>query len=348
MSRTGRTSASRATDRSGTAGAGEGDGVAPERLAGLRRWNLGLAVLHAAQAVVVLVLAGSFAITVTSTFPVGPPGAPAVAPARLFEVRIGWAVAAFLALAAADHLLTATWFRGVYERDLGSGINRFRWVEYSISSTLMVILIGFYSGMTGINVVITVAGANIAMILFGWLQERMNPPQRATTTMLPFWFGTLVGLAPWVSIGVNVIGAATVPGFVYGIVPRRPSSSSASGSTSGCSTAGSAAGRTTPTARRPTWCSASSPSPCSPGRSSPAPSPPEEPVNRLDRDGDHLTVRPPTSPQGDRRRAHPTAGIAGVKPEALRGQSSSSGRVVPTRRHPCTRCTLTVGTRTIL
>jgi hypothetical protein len=218
MSRTGRTPASRAADRSGTAGAGQGDGVAPERLAGLRRWNLGLAVLHAAQAVVVLVLAGSFAITVTSSFPVGPPGAPAVAPARLFEVRIGWAVAAFLALAAADHLLTATWFRGVYERDLGSGINRFRWVEYSISSTLMVILIGFYSGMTGINVVITVAGANIAMIFFGWLQERANPPRRATTTMLPFWFGTIVGLAPWVSIAVNVIGAATVPGFVYGIV----------------------------------------------------------------------------------------------------------------------------------
>ena len=221
MSRTGRTPASSAAGRSGTAGPGKDDGahgVAPERLAGLRRWNLGLAVLHAAQAVVVLVLAGSFAITVTSSFPAGPPGAPAVVPARLFDVRIGWAVAAFLALAAADHLLTATWFRGVYERDLGSGINRFRWVEYSISSTLMVILIGFYSGMTGVNVVITVAGANVAMILFGWLQERMNPPLRATTTMLPFWCGTLAGVAPWASIAVNVIGAATVPGFVYGIV----------------------------------------------------------------------------------------------------------------------------------
>ena len=36
--------------------------------------------------------------------------------------------------------------------------------------------------------------------------------------MLPFWFGTLVGLAPWVSIAVNIIGSTTVPGFVYGIV----------------------------------------------------------------------------------------------------------------------------------
>jgi hypothetical protein len=46
----------------------------------------------------------------------------------------------------------------------------------------------------------------------------MNPPARDRTTMLPFWFGTLVGLAPWVAIAVNVVGAEMVPGFVYGIV----------------------------------------------------------------------------------------------------------------------------------
>jgi len=221
VTRPGRTSAPTPSDPADLVGRGSQDpvgGIAPPRLANLRRWNLGLAVLHAVQAVVVLVLAGSFAITVTSSFPNGPPGAPATTPARLFDVRIGWAVAAFLALAAMDHLVTATWLRGVYERDLHRGINRFRWVEYSVSSTLMVILIGFYSGMTGVNVVITVAGANVAMILFGWLQERMNPPLRTSTTMLPFWFGTLVGVAPWVSIAVNVLGADTVPGFVYGIV----------------------------------------------------------------------------------------------------------------------------------
>ncbi len=44
----------------------------------------------------------------------------------------------------------------------------------------------------------------IAMILFGWLQEKMNPPGRTTTTMMPFWFGTLVGLAPWLAMSVNI------------------------------------------------------------------------------------------------------------------------------------------------
>ncbi|HWC70158.1 MAG TPA: heliorhodopsin HeR [Actinomycetota bacterium] len=193
-------------------------GVTDARLRNLRRWNLGLTVLHVVQALAVLLLADDFAIAVTSSFPDGPPGAPIPAPETLFEVRIGWAVAAFLGLAALDHLLTATVGRPTYERDLRRGINRFRWVEYAFSATLMIVLINFYSGTTSIDAVIAIAGANVAMILFGWIEERMNPPGRTSTTMLPFWFGTIVGLAPWVVVAVNVIGSATVPGFVYGIV----------------------------------------------------------------------------------------------------------------------------------
>jgi hypothetical protein len=193
-------------------------GVTTERLRGLRIWNLGLTLLHLAQAVLIVVLAGDFAISVTSSFPQGPPGTPPAAPAALFEVPIGWATALFLLLAALDHLVTATVARDRYESDLRRGINRFRWVEYSFSATLMVILISMYSGITGVVALIAIAGANVAMILFGWVQELMNPPGRAETTMLPFWFGTIAGLAPWVAIAVNVIGADTVPGFVYGIV----------------------------------------------------------------------------------------------------------------------------------
>jgi Heliorhodopsin len=192
--------------------------VRPEQFTDLRRWNLGLTLLHAAQAVLILMLASGFAITVTSTFPQGPPGTRLPTPEGLFDVPIGPAIAVFLLLAAFDHLATATFARRTYENDLGRGINRFRWVEYSFSATLMVLLIASYSGITDITAIVAIAGANVAMILFGWLQERMNPPGRATTTMIPFWFGTIAGLAPWVAIWVNVLGAPQIPGFVYGIV----------------------------------------------------------------------------------------------------------------------------------
>lgn len=191
--------------------------LSSQRRSNLRVWNLGLALLHAAQAAAMVAVGGSFAIAVTSTFPTGPPGSDAPSPETLFDVRIAWAVALFLALAALDHLFIGTVGRSLYERDLDRGINRVRWVEYSFSATLMIILIALYSGITGITALIAIAGANVGMILFGWVQELMNPPDRDRTTMVPFWFGTLVGLAPWIALGVNIGGADTVPGFVYGI-----------------------------------------------------------------------------------------------------------------------------------
>ncbi len=192
-------------------------GVDRRTLDRLRTWNLGLTVLHAAQAALVLWLAGDFAISVTQSLPTGPPGTPVADPEPLFDVRIGWAVAGFLALAALDHLVTATVARSRYERGLASGINRFRWVEYSVSATLMVVLIGFYAGVTGISAVLGIVGANVSMILFGWVQEAVNPPGRTRTTMLPFWFGCVAGATPWVIIGANLLGAEEVPGFVIGI-----------------------------------------------------------------------------------------------------------------------------------
>ena len=192
-------------------------GVDERSLRSLRGWNLVLALLHVGQTLAVLVLASDFAVTVTRTLPTGPPGTPPGSPEALFDVPIGAAVAVFLALAALDHLLTATAFRRTYDDDLRAGINRFRWLEYSFSATLMVVLIALYTGIDGISALIGIAGANVAMILFGWLQESANPPGRSTVTMKPFWFGCIAGAAPWVAIAYNLVAAEQVPGFVVGI-----------------------------------------------------------------------------------------------------------------------------------
>ncbi len=66
-------------------------GVDDESLRSLRVWNLGLALLHAIQAVAVLVLATDFAITVTTMLPTGPPGSSPAAPEALLDLRVAWA-----------------------------------------------------------------------------------------------------------------------------------------------------------------------------------------------------------------------------------------------------------------
>ncbi|WP_110180796.1 heliorhodopsin HeR [Nocardioides solisilvae] len=208
MTASGTTSATTATTATG---------VDEGSLRSLRRWNLALTVLHLAQAAAVLWLATDFAVPVTQSLPAGPPGTPTGSPEALFDLPVGAAVATFLALAALDHLLTATLARRTYEADLRAGINRFRWVEYSFSATLMVVLIALYTGIDGISALIGIIGANVSMILFGWLQESANPPGRERLTRKPFWFGCVAGAAPWVAIAWNVVAADEVPGFVIGI-----------------------------------------------------------------------------------------------------------------------------------
>ena len=201
-------------DRTASDGAARHDLTAP-RLRRLRIWNVALAVLHAAQAVAVLVVASDFAIDLTTAYPAGPPGTAVPQAEPAFTVSIGPAIAAFLALAALDHLLTGVVLRGTYERSLTRGVNPFRWLEYSLSSTIMVILVAMYAGITQVSAIITIIGANVAMILFGWVQERTNPPGRRPADLAPFWFGCVAGAAPWIAITVNLVGSDDVPTFVY-------------------------------------------------------------------------------------------------------------------------------------
>lgn len=195
------------------------EGVTPEALDNLMWWNRGLGALHFIQAVLLYAFGYGFTITITRSFPDGPPGS-AVPPAkRLFDMDIGGMVGSFLLFAAVDHALVGTVARKWYESDLANGICRARWLEYSWSASLMMVLIASYSGITSFVALINIAAANSAMILFGWLMEASNPPGRETTTWLPFAFGCLAGIFPWIAVWFQVFGASDeIPGFVYGII----------------------------------------------------------------------------------------------------------------------------------
>ena len=188
------------------------------RAASLRRWNIGLGFVHAAQAIAVLALATAFALPVTATFMDGPPGAPAGAPTTLFEVSVAEAVALFLLLSAVFHWLVAA--PGVFERymtGLAAEHNYFRWTEYSLSSSVMIVLIAMLTGISDVAALIGIFAANVAMIFFGAVQERYERPGGS---LWPFWLGCVVGIAPWLAVGVYLWSpgsTAEPPSFVYAI-----------------------------------------------------------------------------------------------------------------------------------
>jgi hypothetical protein len=192
--------------------------ISDTREGSLRRWNIGLGVVHAVQAVAVLALATPFVLPVTAAFLEGPPGTPAGAPTTLFDVSVAWGVALFLLLSAGFHWLVSG--PGVFDRyvtGLGEHHNYYRWAEYSLSSSVMIVLIAMLTGISDIAALIGIFAANAAMIFFGAVQERYEKPGGS---LWPFWMGCVVGIAPWLAVGVYLVSpgsAAEPPAFVYAI-----------------------------------------------------------------------------------------------------------------------------------
>lgn len=186
-----------------------------------RRWNAVLAGLHLAQGVLMWALSNDFALPITTSFLEAMPGGRlAPAPETLLEVRIGPLVATFLFLSALAHLSLATFGRSWYERMLDRGLQPARWIEYSASSSLMIVVIAMLTGIYDLAALILVFALNATMILFGWVMETRNEG-RDRVDWMPFWFGVFAGAVPWIAIGIYLVGAggggAGPPGFVYGI-----------------------------------------------------------------------------------------------------------------------------------
>lgn len=193
----------------------------------LRIYNVVAGSLHLLQAigfaVVLTMLSAQVLFAVTADYLAGPPGFP-IPPERvtLFEVNIGIGVVAFLALSAFFHfLISSPGFFPRYKAGLTLNRNYFRWVEYSLSSSIMIWLILQINGVTDVGALVAVFAANAAMILFGALQEKYEQP--GSGGMLPFIFGSMVGLVPWIIVVVYFARAgsesdAETPAFVIGIV----------------------------------------------------------------------------------------------------------------------------------
>ena len=187
----------------------------------LRRLNVIVGSVHALQAVVLLAIATAASLPITASFLVGPPGAGDYGSASLGSVRIDWLVAAFLLLAAVDHLtLSGGRPRRWYEANVARGINPARWWEYSLSASLMVVLIAMLAGVSELVALIALFGANAAMILFGLVQEQTNAG-RDEVDWRPFIYGCVIGAVPWIAITAQLVVSTTdgngVPGFVVAI-----------------------------------------------------------------------------------------------------------------------------------
>ena len=192
-------------------------------LKGLRKLNRNAGLLHLASFIAIILLANDAKLPVNATYMTEAPGTGSFSsPVQLFNLNISYMVAAFLFLSAFFHFfITSPKIFPRYTDGLGKHINVYRWVEYSLSSSIMIIVILQLNGVTQISTLIAVFGVNVSMILFGWLQEKYTTPGNGD--MLPFWFGCIAGIVPWVVVLFNLLHPkgpidASAPAWVIGIV----------------------------------------------------------------------------------------------------------------------------------
>ena len=184
--------------------------------------NLIAAGLHFVQGVAVLLVSKDFAIPVTGTYLRLNKLTQHLEPTSktLFNVQLVWLVAVFFFLSAFAHLFIATVYNKRYNRDLHLGINKVRWVEYSLSASIMMVAIGMLVGIYDASSLLMIFALISIMNLLGLVMEVHNQTTQKTN-WLSYLIGCWAGLVPWLVVAGYLALAAhegsRAPTFVYWI-----------------------------------------------------------------------------------------------------------------------------------
>jgi hypothetical protein len=178
----------------------------------LRLYNVIMGTFHLAQAVAVFVLSNDFTLPITTSFLSFEPATKTLKPVTetIINLPLGPMIAVFLLLSAIAHYTIS--FTNVFDWYVGNlkkGINYARWFEYSLSASVMIVLIGQLCGMYDIASLLMAFALTGVMNLCGLLMEVHNQ-----TT----------GLVPWIALAIYFFGSLStsegnVPTFVYFILP---------------------------------------------------------------------------------------------------------------------------------
>ena len=205
-----------------------------EKFLKLRKFNMLMGGLHLIQGVLMLFLATTVIQNIAQFKPVITENflefnqvtqSLELSSSEIFSLPFGIFVAVFLLLSAAAHALISfpKKFNNIYNKDLKLGINKFRWFEYALSSSVMIVLIATLFGIYDIASLILIFVVNASMNLFGLVMEQLNAKRKEGEKLIwgPFIWGSFAGIAPWIAILLYMFGTGNydmVPWFVWAIV----------------------------------------------------------------------------------------------------------------------------------
>ncbi len=188
----------------------------------LRRFNAVMGVLHLIQSGLMFWLSNDNTWNVTYSYPQFIEGQGLVAQnATLGSIQLAPLVALFLLISAIAHFTLATIGYNWYKRKLKKHINPARWYEYSISASLMIVIIAMLTNILDLGTLIALFTLTAVMNLCGLMMELHNQTTERTN-WTSYIIGCIAGIVPWIVIAISLVGASVqsggqIPDFVIGI-----------------------------------------------------------------------------------------------------------------------------------
>lgn len=193
-----------------------------EKFANLKRLNIFAAILHLISGILMVILSSDLKVPITGSFLRFDSATQSLAPKldTLFSLPLGPLVASFLFMSSIAHFLIAGPLNNWYNNGLKNHINVARWIEYSFSSSVMIVVIALLVGISDIATLIVMFFLNAMMILFGWMMELHNQTTGGKTNWTSFIFGCIAGIGPWIAVAIYLASPGSPdnpPTFVYWI-----------------------------------------------------------------------------------------------------------------------------------
>lgn len=177
-----------------------------------KKFNLWMAAAHGFQAILLLIISSDFSRAITAEYLIFDEATQGLVNTsrEIGDFPFVWGVAAFSLLSMVFHLLIATRWNKEYSKDLKKGLNKFRWIEYSLSASLMIVLIAILSGIFDFVTLLLMFGVTAIMNLMGLMMEVHNQKTKQTN-WLSYWIGVFAGVLPWLAIAFYFVASATAP-----------------------------------------------------------------------------------------------------------------------------------------
>lgn len=188
----------------------------------LKKLNIAAGTLHLLQGLLLLVLSRSLSIPISGNFLAFNSSSQTLQPATttLFNLQLPSLIAVFFFLSAFFHFYIAGIYNKRYNSELKIGINKMRWIEYSVSASVMMVAIAVLVGVYDFSSLLMVFSLTAIMNLMGLVMEIHNQTTKETN-WLSYYIGCFAGAVPWIVVAFYMwLGAnqgSPAPTFVYWI-----------------------------------------------------------------------------------------------------------------------------------